>query len=301
MPDVSLFECVPNFSEGRRAEVIESILDAIRGTSDVRLIDTSRDPDHNRSVATFVGGGEAVSEAAFRAMERAAETIDLSRHTGEHPRMGATDVCPFVPLAGASMSACVALAHRLGERAGSELAIPIFFYGEAALRPDRRSLPDVRRGGFELLREAIGSDPARAPDAGPAHIHPKAGATAVGARGFLIAFNVELETRDVEVARGVARDVRESSGGLPALRALGIELVSRGCTQVSMNLCDYRRTGLVAAFDAVRGAARRRGVGVRRSELVGLAPSAALDARIAEHVQLHDFEARRCILEERLG
>ncbi len=271
----ALIECVPNFSEGRRPEVIARLADAVRSVPGVRLLDVSADPDHNRTVLTFAGRGEAVGEAAYRAAAVAVAEIDLRVHTGVHPRIGAVDVVPFVPLYGASMEDCVALARTLGARVAADLGVPVYLYGEAASTPGRRTLPAIRRGGFEGLREAIG-EPDRRPDMGPARVHPTAGACAVGARGVLIAFNVDLATTDVGIARAVARAVRESGGGLPAVQAMGVWLPSRGVAQVSMNLLDYRRTPLLVAFDRVRVEAAALGAEVAAGELIGCAPREAL-------------------------
>ncbi len=297
---MSLVECVPNFSEGRRPELLDALAEAAAGGG-ARVLDKSLDPDHHRAVLTFAGAPEAVLEGAFAAIALAARSIDLRRHAGVHPRMGATDVCPLVPLEGASAAECVRLAHRLGARVGAELAIPVYYYGEAALVPARRALPDVRRGGYEALREAIGRDPARAPDAGPAAIHPAAGATAIGVRDVLIAFNVTLESDDLALARAIAARVREKGGGLPAVRALGFAVEGGRAVQVSTNVCDHRRAGLVAVFELVERLAAERGVRVRGSELVGLAPRAALDAEVARRVRLARFDPARQILEERLA
>ena len=293
--------CVPNFSEGRRPDVLDAIVATLAGVAGVTVLDASLDADHNRAVATFAGAPGPAGEAAFRAIGEAAARIDLREHAGAHPRMGATDVCPFVPLEGTSMADCVRAAHALGARVGAELGIPVYFYGEAALRPERRALPDVRRGGYEGLAATLGRDPARAPDAGPARLHPSAGATAIGAREFLIAFNVDLDSDDLAVARAVAREVRESSGGLPGIRALGLALPSRGVVQVSTNVCDWRSTGLVRLFEEIEGRAAARGVAVRASELIGLAPRAALDAEVARRVRLRGFDPARHVVEERLA
>ena len=297
---MTLVECVPNFSDGRDASIAAAIQQGIRSVPGVRLLDWHSDPDHHRSVATFSGQGEPVAEAAFRAVVAAAERIDLSAHRGVHPRMGATDVCPFVPLERDGLGACVELAHGLGRRVAGELAIPVYFYGAAALRPERRALPEVRRGGFETLREAVARDPRRTPDLGPRVLHPTAGAIAIGARGFLVAFNVNLETGDLAIARDIARAIRESSGGLPGIRALGFALASAGIVQVSVNVCEPTRTGLRQVFDEVQRLARERGVAVRDSELVGLAPRACLDADIARAVCLRGFDPRRHVLEDAL-
>ncbi|HEX6884826.1 MAG TPA: glutamate formimidoyltransferase [Planctomycetota bacterium] len=296
-----MIECVPNFSDGRDPAVARALQAAIRSVAGVRLLDWHADPDHNRSVATLVGEPAVVVEAARRAIAQAARSIDLTRHLGVHPRIGATDVCPFVPLAAGEMPVCVDAAHALGARVGAELDLPVYFYGEAARTPARRALPDVRRGGFEGLRERLGSDPARRPDAGPARLHPRAGAVAIGARGFLVAFNVELESRDLALARAIARAVRESDGGLPGIRALGLALAQRDCVQVSLNLCAPEQTGLVAVFTEVERLARAAGVSVRSGELVGLAPRFALDADVARAVRLPGFDPARHVLEEAIA
>lgn len=296
-----VIECVPNFSDGRDPAVGAALRAAIAAVPGVTLLGWHADPDHNRSVATFAGEPGPVQEAARAAIACALERIDLRRHHGVHPRLGATDVCPFVPLRADDMPVCVQSARELGQRVGSELALPVFFYGEAARTPARRALPDVRRGGFEGLREAIERDPARRPDAGPARLHPSAGAVAIGARGFLVAFNVVLESQDLALARAIARAIRESDGGLPGIRALGLALASQGRVQVSVNLCAPERTGLVAVFAAIADLAARQGVEVRASELVGLAPRFALDAAIARAVRLPDFDPRTHVLEDALA
>jgi glutamate formiminotransferase len=295
-----LLECVPNFSDGRDPAVAAELQAAIRATDGVRLLDWHADRDHDRSVATFVGEPASVEAAAFAAIACAARRIDLSRQRGVHPRIGAADVCPFVALEPADRTRAVSSAHALGKRVGAELGLPVYFYGEAALRPERVALPDVRRGGFEGLARAVREDPARCPDEGPARLDPRAGAVAIGARGFLVAFNVELESADLEAARAIAREVRESNGGLAGVRALGLALATRGIVQVSLNLCAPERTGLVAVFDAVERGARARGLSIRGSELVGLAPRFALDDRIARHVRLAGFDAQRHVLEDAL-
>lgn len=294
-------ECVPNFSDGRDARLAAELRAAIRAVQGVALLDWHSDPDHNRSVATFVGEPGPLGAAAFAAIELAARRIDLTRHEGVHPRLGAADVCPFVPLAASDQATCVRVAHELGARVGGELDLPVYFYGDAALRPERRSLPAVRRGGFEELRTAIEREPARAPDLGPTHLHPRAGAVAIGVRGVLVAYNVDLDSEDLALARAIAREIREASGGLPGVRALGFALARRGCVQVSMNLCEPERTGLVQAYEAVERRARAHGVAVLASELVGLAPRRILDAEIARRVRLRAFDARRQVLEEALG
>ena len=295
-----LVECIPNFSEGRRADVVDALAAAVRESPGVRLLDRHVDASHHRCVLTFAGEAEAVGAAAFAACARAADLIDLTGHAGAHPRIGAADVVPFVPLDATPMDACVRLAREAGRRIGSELGIPVYLYGEAAVRPERRALPAVRRGGFEGLREAIGRDPERDPDFGPRRIHPSAGATAVGARRPLVAWNVDLESRDLAAAKAIARAVRESGGGLPAVRALGLRMPERDCVQVSMNLVDVETTPVLRAYEAVERLAAERGIAVRSSELVGLIPRAALPAGWARRTKLAGGSEDR-ILENRLA
>jgi glutamate formiminotransferase/formiminotetrahydrofolate cyclodeaminase len=293
-----LIECVPNFSEGRRREVIDRIVGEVRGVPGTKLLDTEMDADHNRAVVTFVGEPAAVEEAAFRAVRMAAQLIDMDAHRGEHPRIGATDVVPFVPVAGVTMDDCVAIARRVGERIGRELSIPVYLYAEAATRDDRHDLANIRRGEYEGLKTEIVTNPDRRPDFGPAELG-KAGATVVGARQFLIAYNVNLGTSDLRIAKDIARVVRERSGGLPAVKALGMAIAQRGIVQVSMNLTDFRQTSILTAFNAVKAEAERRGVPVVGSEIVGLVPQAALVGIAQEALQLEGFAADR-ILETRL-
>jgi len=295
-----LVECVPNFSEGRNAETIERLARAIEEIEGAVVLDTHMDADHNRSVITFVATIDVVVEAALRVVREAAELIDLRSHAGEHPRVGATDVLPFVPVRGVTIDDCVALAHLAGERIYRELGIPVYFYERAAQRPDRVNLEDVRRKGFEeLLREI--ADPAknRAPDVGEARLHERAGAIVVGARPFLIAYNVNLQTDDIAVARKVARAVRGRDGGLRYLKALGFKLESRGIVQVSMNLVDYEKTELHQAFEAVKREALHYGVNVVGSEIVGLVPQNALDLSAQYYLQIENFSPG-VVLENRI-
>jgi glutamate formiminotransferase/formiminotetrahydrofolate cyclodeaminase len=295
---MKLVECVPNFSEGRRPEVVAAIRDAIAGVDDATLLDVSSDASHNRSVITFVVPVDRAVEAAFAGIRAARDHIDLNKHSGEHPRMGAADVVPFVPLEGSTMEDCIMLARALGDRVGRELEIPVFLYERAATRPDRENLADVRRGEFEGLREEIGRNPARTPDFGPARIHPTAGAVAIGARPFLVAYNVYLgPASNVDVAKAVAKAVRGSSGGLRYVKALGLEV--DGQAQVSMNLVDVEKTPLFRAFDAVRMEAEAHGVSPTWSEIVGLVPEAALFDTAARHVQLRNF-TREMVVEHRV-
>ncbi|HEX4601745.1 MAG TPA: glutamate formimidoyltransferase, partial [Gemmatimonadales bacterium] len=281
-----LVECVPNFSEGRDSATLAALERAITAVSGTTLLDVQADPAHHRSVFTFVAPPQAALEAAFQAMRVATERIDLTRHRGEHPRMGATDVVPFVPVRDVTMDACVALARRFGERAAAELQVPIYLYARAATRPERERLPDVRRGEFEGLRERIGTDAAADPDFGPRRIHPTAGATAVGARPYLVAFNIYLDTPDVAVAKDIAKRIRTSSGGLPAVQASGFDVGGRA--QVSMNLLDLDTTSPAIVYAAVAAHAQARGVGIAKSEVVGLLPERALIGAGAAALQLPD-------------
>lgn len=295
-----IVECVPNFSEGRDASVVALLVEAVEAAPGALVLGTHVDPDHNRSVITFVAPPETIVEAAVRVVARAAELIDLSHHAGQHPRMGACDVLPFIPVRGVSVEECVALAHEAGERIWRELQIPVYFYESAATRPERRNLADVRRGGFELLREQIATTPERAPDVGEARLHPTAGACIVGVRPLLVAYNITLRTSDLSIARRIARTVRGRDGGLLHLKALGFELESRGVVQVSMNLTSYERTNLHHAFEAVRREAEALGVEVIASEVVGLVPQAALDRAAAHFLQLENYSPD-IVLENRIA
>jgi len=285
---MKLVECVPNFSEGRRPEIIARITDAIAATEGAWILDVSSDASHNRTVVTFVATIDRAVDAALAGMRAAREHIDLTQHSGEHPRMGATDVVPFVPLEGTTMEDCILLARTLGERVGRELEIPVYLYERAATRPSRENLADVRRGEFEGLRDEIGTNPERAPDFGPARIHPTAGATAIGARPFLVAYNVYLgPSSNLQVAKDVAKAVRGSVGGLRYVKGLGFEV--DGQAQVSMNLVDTEKTPLHQAFDMVKMEAAARGVLPTWSEIVGLVPERVLFEAAARHVQLRNF------------
>jgi glutamate formiminotransferase len=295
-----LIECVPNFSEGRDLARVSELVRAVESTSGARVLDTHSDPDHNRSVVTFAGEPAAVEQAALAAVGKAAELIDLTQHRGEHPRIGATDVLPFVPLEGVTMAECVALARRVGEEIWQRYRIPVYFYEYAATRPDRERLENVRRGQFEGLSQAARIDPERAPDVGTAGLHPTAGAIAVGARKPLIAYNIMLDTRDVSVAEEIARTIRESNGGLPALKAIGVAVRTRGLAQVSMNLTDFEVTSIEQAFEAVRREAERHVCTIEGSEIVGLVPERALDLTADYFFQLDSF-SRDQILERRIA
>lgn len=295
----SIVECVPNFSEGRNSETVARLAQAISAVDTACVLDTHIDPDHNRSVITFVASPQTVVEAAVLAVALAAELIDMRQHRGVHPRLGATDVLPFIPISGVTMEDCVALAHSAGERIARELSIPVFFYERAALKPDRVNLEDVRRGALELLREQIAVEPGRIPDVGPRMVHESAGAIAVGARPFLIAFNINLKSKDVLVARAIARAVRARHGGLPFVKALGFELASRGLAQVSMNLVNYEMTGIAPAYDAVKLEATKLGVEIFSTEIVGLVPEKALDKDAEYFKKLENLTADK-ILENRI-
>lgn len=294
----AVVECIPNFSEGRRPEVIEAILEAIRACG-VTVLGAAPDADHNRVVVTFVGNPEAVKRAAIRCAEVASKLVDLTGHKGNHPRMGAVDVIPFVPISGCDMKDCVGLAKEVGEAIGTQIGIPVFLYEEAATRPDRRNLADVRRGEFEGLRERIGTDPERVPDFGPNAIHPTAGCVAVGARMPLVAFNVNLGTSDVEIAKKIAKAIRGSSGGLVGCKALGITLGDSGRVQVTMNMVNYKDTPLHRAFELIRVEAERYGVPIVGSEIVGLVPMDALVGVARHYLRLEGFKSEQ-VLEKRL-
>ena len=294
-----LVECIPNFSEGRRPEIVNLIAAAISTVKPACILDTHIDPDHNRSVITFVAPPEAIVDAAVSGVRRASELIDMRTHQGEHPRLGATDVLPFVPLDGVSMDDCVRIAHEAGTIIARELSIPVYYYERAAMRPERVNLEDVRRGALELLREQITTNPERAPDAGLARVHQSAGAIAVGARPFLIAFNVILRSSDIAIARQIARTIRARNGGLPFVKSLGFRLQTRGLVQVSMNLVNYEVTGMTAAYDAVQREADRIGVEIESAEIVGLVPRNALDRNAAYFKKLENFSDSK-ILEHQI-
>lgn len=292
-----LVECVPNFSEGRRQDVLEAIKGTISAVQGTTLLDLHSDPDHNRSVITFVGNPDAVEEAAFQMIKKAAQLIDLDQQSGEHPRIGATDVVPFIPILDISMDECVAMAHRLGERVAKELDIPIYFYESAAKIPDRKRLEVIRRGEYEGLKNEIATNPDRKPDFGPSSLGT-AGATVIGAREFLIAYNVNLTTDDEKIASKIARIVRHSSGGLRYVKALGMTVEGRA--QVSMNLTNFRKTPLPLVVETIRREAERYGVGIHSTELVGLIPQEALVNAAVWYTQLDLFSPEQ-ILEKRMA
>lgn len=292
-----IIECIPNFSEARRPEVVDQIVAAVESVAEVSLLDRSSDNDHNRTVLTFAGPPEAVAEAAFRAIKTAGELINLDEHTGEHPRIGATDVVPFVPIADVTMDECVALAKELGKRVGTELNIPVYFYEYAATCPERVNLATLRKGQYEGLKAEVGVNPDRVPDEGPNSI-PTTGATVIGARDPLVAFNVYLTTSDVSIAQKIGRAVRHSSGGLRFVKAMGVLVDGRA--QVSMNLTNFRRTPIAQVVEMIRREAQRYGVAVHHSELVGLIPQEALVDAAVWYTQLDQFEKDQ-VLETRLA
>ncbi len=295
----TIVECVPNFSQGRDAQKVEAIIQALLAGPDVYLLDREMDADHNRSVITFVGTRESVGEAALRGIGRAAELIDLNHHQGAHPRLGATDVLPFVPVFGVTLEDCVRIAECVAEECWRRFRIPTYLYEAAARRPDRRALENIRRGQFEGVREEVRTNPERRPDFGEAGLHPTAGATVVGARKFLIAYNINLNTPDLALAKSIAKKIRASSGGFPCVKAMGVELKARNLAQVSINLTDFETTPIGAVFDAVAREAAAHGVGVVGSEIVGLVPRRALEDVAAHYLKIENFHPD-LILENRL-
>jgi len=299
MPE-PLVECVPNFSEGRDASKVDAIAASIASIPGATVLDVTLDPDHNRSVITFAGQAGAVAEAAIRGVARAVELIDLTTQAGVHPRIGAADVVPFVPLRDITLRECASLAADAGEQVWRRLGVPVYLYEAAARRADRVNLENIRRGGFEQLRELVRTDPLRRPDFGGAELHATAGATVFGARKFLIAFNINLNTPDVGIAREIAKTIRSSSGGLSCVKAIGVRLESRNLAQVSMNLTDFERTPVRAVFETVRHLAASRGVGIAGSEIIGLIPERALEGSGEWLPTVEDFRPER-ILENRLA
>ena len=295
-----LVECVPNFSEGRRPEVIEAIADEVRKVPDVNLLDVKPDASHNRVVVTFVGEPSAVKKAAFNACKKAAELIDMERHHGEHPRIGATDVIPFIPVKDVTMEECVRLADELAREIAEKLDIPVYLYEEAAKVLGRKALPDIRKGQYEGLKSEI-AKPERMPDYGPARMHPSAGATVVGARQFLIAYNINLDTDDVSIAKKIANCIREAKGGFRYVRAMGIsvQVGGRDVAQVTINMVNYQGTPLFRVFETVKSEAARYGVNVIGSEIIGLTPMQALLDVAEFYLRLDGFE-RKQVFEETL-
>ena len=296
----TVVECVPNFSEGRDEARVDAIAAAIRSVGGIVVLDREMDADHNRSVITFAGPADAVGEAAFRAVEKAVELIDLRRHTGVHPRIGAADVVPFVPVEGVTLEDCVHIAEALGARLWERLKLPVYLYEAAARRPENANLENIRRGQFEGLREDVRTNPERRPDFGQPELHPSAGATVVGARKFLIAYNINLATADVDIAKRIARAIRFSSGGFRYVKAMGVPLASRNLAQVSMNLTDFEQTPLHRVFEAVRAEAARYGVSIAGSEIIGLIPKKALELTAEWFLQVENFRPD-VVLENRLA
>ena len=295
----TLIECVPNFSEGRDPARVEAIITAILAGPDVYLLDQELDADHNRSVITFVGTRESVGDAALRGIGKAAELIDLTRHQGAHPRLGATDVVPFVPVSGVALDDCVRIAEWVAQETWRRFGIPTYLYEAAARRPERANLENIRRGQFEGVREEVRTNPDRHPDFGEAALHPTAGATVVGARKFLIAHNINLNTPEVALAKAIAKKIRASSGGFPCVKAMGVELKARNQAQVSMNLTDFETTSIGTVYDVVAREAAAQGVDVAGSEIVGLVPRRALEDAAAHYLRIENFRPE-LILENRL-
>jgi glutamate formiminotransferase len=294
-----IVECVPNFSEGRRKEIVDAIAETARAVDGVRVLDVEMDASHNRAVITFVGEPESVKVAAFACAAKAVELIDLNQHEGEHPRVGAVDVIPFIPISEVDMSDCIELARSLGKEIADQLNVPVYLYEAAATRPERENLAKVRKGQFEGLREEIRTNPDRAPDFGRSELHPTAGAVVVGAREPLIAYNINLGTRDLSIAKAIAKAVREKDGGLKHVKALGFETDREDVMQVSMNLVNYRETPVFTVFDAVKSLADEHGVPVMGSEVIGLIPEDALVDSAEHYLKIQDFSKSQ-ILEYKL-
>ncbi len=297
----TLVECVPNFSEGRDAAKVNALVESLCSAPGVVLLDREMDADHNRCVITILGPKDAIAEAVLRGVGKAAEIIDLTKHQGAHPRIGATDVIPLVPIEGVTVEELVEVARGLGREIWNRYQIPVYFYEEAAARPDRINLENIRRGQFEALRNDVATDPDRAPDVGEPRLHPTAGATVVGVRKFLIAYNINLNTPDVSVARNIAKAIRFSSGGLRYLKAMGVDLKARGLAQVSMNLTDHERTPIHRVFEMVKREAARCGASIVGSEIVGLVPKRAIEDTADYYLQLENFDPAKQILENRMA
>ncbi|EGO65892.1 glutamate formimidoyltransferase [Acetonema longum] len=293
-----LVECVPNFSEGRRRDAIDAIVAEVRRVEGVKLLNVQSDASHNRTVVTFIGEPAAVKQAAFQSCAKAAQLIDMEKHTGEHPRIGATDVIPFIPVKDVTMEECVALANELAQEIAQKLDIPVYMYEAAAKTPVRKNLPDVRKGQYEGLKAEI-VKPERQPDYGPVRMHPTAGATAVGARQFLIAYNINLGTSDVSIAKKIANTIREARGGYKYVRAMGVMLEDRNVAQVSINMVDYTGTPLFRVFETVKSEAARYGVNIIGSEVVGLLPMQALLDVADFYLRFEGFD-RKQVLEDNL-
>lgn len=293
----TLIECVMNISEGRDRKFLENLSMVISSSPEIFLLGCSSDPDHNRSVLTFAGPPGNIVEAAWSACGKTFSFLDIRSHKGIHPRIGVVDVVPFVPLRDATMDICTQSAHELGKRIGSECSVPVYMYGKASSIPERSDLSYIRKGELAGLEERIRSDP---PDYGPSKIHPSAGATAIGSRDILIAFNIDLDCRDFSAARRIARLIREKEGGLPSVKALGLYLESRDCVQVSMNLTDYRVTSMTQVFDQVSNLAAKEGIEVLRSEIIGHLPRAALDEDSVDSLKISTFDPGQVYIEDNL-
>lgn len=291
---MKLIESVPNFSEGRRENVVKEIIAEAEKYKGVWILDWSMDPDHNRSVVTLVGNPEPLLEALFDMVKKASEVIDMREHKGEHPRMGATDVVPLVPIMGTTIKECVEYSKKLGKRIGDELKIPVYLYERSATKPERENLSNIRKGEFEGFFEKI-KKPEWKPDFGPLQVHPTAGVTAVGAREFLIAFNVNLGTDNIDIANKIAKAVRHISGGFRYVKAIGVELKDKGMVQVSMNLTNYKKSPIFRVFEVIKREAERYGVPVVSSEIIGLIPLLALVESAAFYLQLEDFDVSKII------
>lgn len=296
---VQLIECVPNFSEGRRQDVIDEIVNCFKGKRGVYLLDHRADEDHNRLVISLVGAPAPIQEALLEAAKVALKHIDMNAHQGGHPRIGAVDVVPFTPIKGITMEECIELAHSFGERYYKETGIPVYFYEDAALRPERKRLEVIRKGQYEVLKDEAKTNPDRRPDIGEACLHPTAGATVIGARKFLVAFNVNLDTPDVNIAKKIAAAVRASSGGFCHVKGIGLALEERGITQVSMNLVDYEKNSLYRVLETIRMEAKRWGVGVVETEVYGMIPVNAILESAAYYLQIAGFDPEQ-VLELRL-
>ena len=296
---VQLIECVPNFSEGRRQDVIDEIVNCFKGKRGVYLLDHRADEDHNRLVISLVGAPAPIQEALLEAAKVALKHIDMNAHQGGHPRIGAVDVVPFTPIKGITMEECIELAHSFGERYYKETGIPVYFYEDAALRPERKRLEVIRKGQYEVLKDEAKTNPDRRPDIGEASLHPTAGATVIGARKFLVAFNVNLDTPDVNIAKKIAAAVRASSGGFCHVKGIGLALEERGITQVSMNLVDYEKNSLYRVLETIRMEAKRWGVGVVETEVYGMIPVNAILESAAYYLQIAGFDPEQ-VLELRL-
>ncbi|MBE3591762.1 MAG: glutamate formimidoyltransferase [Thermoanaerobacter sp.] len=293
-----IIECVPNFSEGRDQEKIAQLVKEVVSTEGVKLLDYSSDKDHNRTVITFCGDAKGVKEAAFKLIKKASEIIDMRYHKGEHPRIGATDVVPFIPVKNATMEECIQIAREVGEKVGRELSIPVYLYEEAATTPERKNLENIRRGEYEGFFEKI-KQPEWKPDFGPSEMNPKSGATVIGARNFLIAYNVNLATDNIDIANKIAKAIRFSNGGYRYVKAMGVELRERGIVQVSMNLTDFKKTPIYRVFETIKAEALRYGVNVIGSEIIGLVPAKALFDVADYYLRIENF-SENMVLENRI-